>query len=71
MSRMSKIIGCQIALDDFGAGFTSFRNLKSLDFDIIKVDGQFVNDLKSHHENQMFIRSLVQSRPAVQCQNGC
>ncbi len=55
-----KDMGCQIALDDFGAGFTSFRNLKSLDFDIIKVDGQFVDDLKSCHENQMFIRSLVQ-----------
>ena len=54
-----KDIGCQVALDDFGAGFTSFRNLKGLPFDIIKVDGQFVDNLKTSHENQSFIKALV------------
>ncbi|MEE9315439.1 MAG: bifunctional diguanylate cyclase/phosphodiesterase [Rhizobiaceae bacterium] len=54
-----KDLGCKVALDDFGAGFTSFRNLKSLPFDIIKVDGQFVNNLTSSHENQSFIKALV------------
>jgi diguanylate cyclase (GGDEF)-like protein len=52
-------LGCKVALDDFGAGFTSFRNLKSLPFDIIKVDGQFVDNLESSHENQRFIKALV------------
>lgn len=54
-----KDIGCQVALDDFGAGFTSLRNLKKLPFDIIKVDGQFVENLGVSHENQSFIRALV------------
>ena len=54
-----KDIGCQVALDDFGAGFTSFRNLKGLPFDIIKVDGQFVDNLKTSTENQGFIKALV------------
>lgn len=54
-----KDIGCQVALDDFGAGFTSFRNLKSLPFDIIKVDGQFACDLHNNAENQTFIRALT------------
>ncbi len=54
-----KDIGCQVALDDFGAGFTSFRNLKGLPFDIIKVDGQFVDNLKTSTENQSFIKALV------------
>jgi len=54
-----KDLGCKVALDDFGAGFTSFRNLKSLPFDIIKVDGQFVDNLDSSHENQKFIKALV------------
>ena len=52
-------LGVRVALDDFGAGFTAFRNLKELDFDIIKIDGQFATDLVSSRENQEFIRSLV------------
>ena len=54
-----KDLGCKVALDDFGAGFTSFRNLKRLPFDLIKVDGQFANNLSSSTENQKFIKALV------------
>lgn len=55
-----KDLGCTTAIDDFGAGFTSFSNLKHLPVDIIKIDGQFVEDLSTNRENQSFIRSLVQ-----------
>ncbi len=54
-----KGLGCKVALDDFGAGFTSFRNLKNLPFDIIKIDGQFVDNLTDNPKNQSFIRALV------------
>src|SRR6185295_16373577 len=37
--------GCRIAIDDFGAGYTSFRNLRKLGVDIIKVDGAFVQNV--------------------------
>ncbi len=53
-------LGCKIAIDDFGAGFTSFSNLKELPVDIIKVDGQFVDNLANSRENQHFIRSLIE-----------
>ena len=53
-------LGCKTAIDDFGAGFTSFSNLKHLPVDIIKIDGQFVENLATNHENQCFIRSLIQ-----------
>ncbi len=53
-------LGFKIALDDFGAGFTSFRNLKSLPFDIIKVDGHFATDMENNPENTTFIKVLVQ-----------
>ncbi len=52
-------LGCQIAIDDFGAGYTSFRNLKTLDVDLVKIDGSFVIDLVNNRDNQFFVRTLV------------
>ena len=40
-----KDLGCRIAIDDFGAGYTSFRNLRKLGVDIVKIDGAFVQNL--------------------------
>jgi EAL domain-containing protein (putative c-di-GMP-specific phosphodiesterase class I) len=40
-----KDIGCKIAIDDFGSGYTSFRNLRKLGVDILKIDGAFVQNL--------------------------
>ena len=52
-------LGCRIALDDFGAGYTSYRHLKSLAVDIVKIDGQFVKDLHKNKENQLFVQTLL------------
>ncbi len=52
-------LGCRIALDDFGAGFTSLRHLQALAIDTVKIDGSFVRNLTEKAENQVFLRHLV------------
>jgi diguanylate cyclase (GGDEF)-like protein len=52
-------LGCEFALDDFGAGFASFYYLKHLDFDVLKIDGEFVTDLAGSATNQLVVRAVV------------
>ena len=54
-----KALGASFAIDDFGAGYTSFRNLKALDIDILKIDGSFVTGVASSRDNQLFVRTLL------------
>ena len=50
--------GCRVALDDFGAGYTSFRHLKALAVDIVKIDGSFVTNLANQREDLLFVKTL-------------
>jgi diguanylate cyclase (GGDEF)-like protein len=52
-------VGVRVAIDDFGAGYTSFRNLQMLHVDTVKIDGSYVADLSQSPENQVFVRTLV------------
>jgi diguanylate cyclase (GGDEF)-like protein len=52
-------LGVKVAIDDFGAGFTSFRNLQMLHVDVVKIDGSYVKDLSVSPENQVFVRTLT------------
>ncbi len=53
-------LGCGVALDDFGAGYTSYRNLKELPLTMIKLDGSFCCNLAEGGENFTFVRSMVE-----------
>lgn len=52
-------MGCRVAIDDFGAGYTSFRNLHNLRVDMVKIDGEYVKNLSGSPDNQLFVRTLV------------
>jgi diguanylate cyclase (GGDEF)-like protein len=55
-----KEMGCKVAIDDFGAGYTSFKNLKHLPVDIVKIDGAFVRNLATDASDRLFLRTMVQ-----------
>lgn len=51
--------GCELALDDFGAGFASFYYLKHIALDYLKIDGEFITGLPENHTNQLLVKSVV------------
>lgn len=52
--------GAKIALDDFGAGYTSFSYLKELPADALKIDGAFVRGANAHPANLAIIEAIVE-----------
>ncbi len=54
-----KDLGCRIAIDDFGAGHTSFRNLRKLGVDIVKIDGAFVQNIAKSNDDRAFAHTLI------------
>ena len=60
-----KAMGCQFALDDFGAGFSSFAYLKHLPVDKLKIDGAFVQGMADSQIDQAMVQSMNQVAQAL------
>ncbi|MDB5504833.1 MAG: diguanylate cyclase [Tardiphaga sp.] len=54
-----KNFGSRIAIDDFGAGYTSFRNLRKLGVDILKIDGAFVQNIARSADDRAFVQTMI------------
>lgn len=54
-----KEYGCQIAIDDFGSGYSNFIHLLRLNVDIIKIDGSLIRDLDKDENAQIMVKTIV------------
>lgn len=54
-----RALGAKVALDDFGAGYTSFTYLRDLPADILKIDGSFIVEMNRHPANVAIVETMV------------
>ena len=57
--RQLRDAGVAIALDDFGTGYSSLTHLKSVPFDILKIDRSFVKDMMRSQSSRAIVHSLI------------
>lgn len=55
----ARSFGVKVALDDFGAGYTSFSYLKELPADVLKIDGNFIVNINAHPANVAIVEAIV------------
>lgn len=55
----TRALGCEFAIDDFGSGYTTFRNLMAIEADTIKIDGTFIEGIAHTPHKETFVRMMV------------
>ncbi len=58
--RSVKELGIRVAIDDFGAGYTSFQQLQVLDADMVKIAGSLMRDIAENEQNRAIVRMFAE-----------
>ena len=59
LAERLRTLGCRFALDDFGSGYGGFHYLKHLPMDFLKIDREFIRDMRTSDADQHVIRAIV------------
>ena len=54
-----RALGGEFAVDDFGSGYTTFRNLMAVEADSLKIDGSLIRGIATDENKQTFMRMMV------------
>jgi diguanylate cyclase (GGDEF)-like protein len=55
-----KRMGLRVAIDDFGSGHTSFKSMRALPIDLLKIDGAFIQNLPRSTDDRFFVKTLIE-----------
>lgn len=58
-ARRVRQTGAQVALDDFGAGYTSIAHLRGLPIDMVKIDGAFTHRAAHNKNDRLVLEALI------------
>lgn len=58
-TKEMKELGCKIAIDDFGSGYSNFEHLLKLNINYIKIDGTLIKNLDKDVNAQMIVGTIV------------
>jgi len=64
--KKAKELGCLIALDDFGSGYSNYSNLLEIPIDIVKIDGELVKQLEHNERAHVIIQNIIQFSKTLQ-----
>jgi EAL domain-containing protein (putative c-di-GMP-specific phosphodiesterase class I)/ActR/RegA family two-component response regulator len=60
-----RLLGCSLAIDDYGTGYSTMKQLTEFPFRELKIDRQYISNCHNHEENQIIIRSTVEMAKAL------
>ncbi len=58
-TKKLKSFGCEIAIDDFGSGYSNFEKLLKLDIDLLKIDGNIIKDIDKNKNSELILKTMI------------
>jgi EAL domain-containing protein (putative c-di-GMP-specific phosphodiesterase class I) len=58
--RRIKAMGMITSMDDFGVGYSSLSSLKSIPFNVLKIDKSFIDDIEVSEKGRAMVRSIIE-----------